>query len=547
MVTRSTLALGALAMVAGAVAMAFTWQPGLASVYDDSVSYLVMAQALDPWSRPDAAVAAAFPFQSFPPAFPLALAIVGGAHDWHVAHAFVALCFAASVYLSGLLARDATGSGVTAVATALTVALLPGAWIHVKGILSEFPYLAVSLAALAWHRRVDARGNGRATLAWAGLGALLAAALLTRSIGVALVAAIALAEALRWRRERDRARLRGAALAIAIPLACAALWYALRPAVPAGDNYLNVSSGVLRDALEKGPAWVLGLVLGNVAAIAHAWLHALLIFWTGPLQPRVIIAALVGVLAIVGTVHRLLRREADAFYIAGFVAVLLVWPFPEHMYRLVLPLVPLLLVAAWWSFDGLVRRAARGPGAARHARFAACAAFLPLAACVPAVLFYVAARAGMPEEPVGPYRRADIAEFYRIPAGPYASAVAEREVRTFADMDRIRATTPAQARVMWYLPDYVALLAGRAGARLPDTRDAAALAAEVRSRGADYLYVNAIHLRDEGTGGDDPLAPARLAAAYTETAWERRDARGGLESALLKVDPQKLEAMQRHP
>jgi len=43
--------LAALAIATGAFALAFTWQPGLASMYDDSVSYLIQAQAL--WSDPD--------------------------------------------------------------------------------------------------------------------------------------------------------------------------------------------------------------------------------------------------------------------------------------------------------------------------------------------------------------------------------------------------------------------------------------------------------------------------------------------------------------
>jgi len=48
--TRADVALAALAVVAGAAAIAFTWQPGLASLYDDSVFYLMMAQAMSPFA-----------------------------------------------------------------------------------------------------------------------------------------------------------------------------------------------------------------------------------------------------------------------------------------------------------------------------------------------------------------------------------------------------------------------------------------------------------------------------------------------------------------
>ncbi|HUL55624.1 MAG TPA: hypothetical protein VLT60_01410, partial [Usitatibacter sp.] len=94
-------ALALLAAIVGAVAIAFTWQRGLASLFDDSASYLVMAQAFCPWHETPAPVAAAFPAQKYPPLFPLLIALGGGAYDWRIAHAWVALSFAASVFLLG--------------------------------------------------------------------------------------------------------------------------------------------------------------------------------------------------------------------------------------------------------------------------------------------------------------------------------------------------------------------------------------------------------------------------------------------------------------
>ena len=154
MPSRFGASLWALAILTGAAALWFVWQPGLGSLYDDSVSYLVMAQAMSPWSKPTAAIVAAFPMESYPPAFPLALALVGGAEDWRIAHTFVATCFAVSVLLCGYYAREVTGSAVMAIATSFTLCVLPGAWLNLKGVLSEFPYLAISLAALIWHRRL---------------------------------------------------------------------------------------------------------------------------------------------------------------------------------------------------------------------------------------------------------------------------------------------------------------------------------------------------------------------------------------------------------
>ena len=530
------LTIAALAILAGAAALAFVWQPGIASLYDDSVAYLVMAQALSPWSPPSAAIAAAFPIEKFPPAFPFVVALVGGAHDWRIAHAVVAAGFAASVLLSGWFAREATGSRAAGVATAATMALLPGAWLNLKGVLTEFPYLALSLAALVWHRRIS--GSRRGMGAWMGLGALLAVALLTRTIGVALVAAVAAVEALRWRRSRGDPR--PALVAVAIPLAAAALWYALRPA-GGEDAYVASGVGLVRCTLEHGPAWLLASMGRNAGALGFSWLNDLLIFWEGPWQPKVMLAAALGWLALAGTAWRAARGTTDGLYAAFYLAILLAWPFPAHMYRLGLPIIPVLLAGGWWALGEAL---ARGAGGARRARFAAVLAFTPLVLCVPAVLFYVAGRARAAGDEPGPYRVQDIAEFYRIPLGPWAASVARRQLGVLRDMDRIRETTPLQARVMWYLPDYVALLAGRRGLAIPPASDAAAFAAEMRRRRPDYVYVTAIPLRDEGTGGDDPLAPQRLAAPYAETVWTRTES-GKTESVLLRIDREKLEAPSR--
>src|SRR5258708_9958930 len=81
-----------------------------------------------------------------------------------------------------------------------------------------------------------------------GLGALLAAAVLTRTIGITLLAAIAFVEALRYARERDTARVRALAWTFAIPIVAAALWYALRPPVGEGSYFSCVTAVLQRPA-----------------------------------------------------------------------------------------------------------------------------------------------------------------------------------------------------------------------------------------------------------------------------------------------------------
>jgi len=126
-------------------------------------------------------------------------------------------------------------------------------------------------------------------------------------------------------------------------------------------------------------------------------------------------------------------------------------------------------------------------------------------------------------------------EFYRIPFLPEAKSQAARQLRAFADMDRIRASTRENDSVMWYGPAYVALLAQRRGVALDPVADAAGLAAQARARGADYVYLSTIHPRDSAHRLGDPLAPARELAKMAPLVWQRPGPDGRLEAALFDV------------
>jgi 4-amino-4-deoxy-L-arabinose transferase-like glycosyltransferase len=522
-------ALGTLTAAAAVFALVFTWQPGLASMYDDSVSYLIQAQAFSPFGAAPPAVLAAAAYQKYPPLFAALLALTGGAFDWRVAHALVAIAFAASVYLFGVLARRVTGSAWIAVAAALVYAWLPGSWLNVKGILSEFPYMALTFAALAVH---DAsRDKPLARGAAIGLGALLAAVLLTRTIGVALLAGIAFAEGLRFAKSRDPSRLRALAWAFAVPIAAGALWYALRPA--AGDDaYVSFGADVVRAASERGLGWTGSLVAMNAAALRDGWLHALLIFWGESWKPGFLVAATLGVLGLAAMLRRAAQGHADAAYAVAFLAILLLWPFPGQMFRLAFPVMPLVLLNAFWALQRLL---ALRFDARRAERWTTYAAALPIALAAPAVLFYIAARAAAPQDLPGAYSKSGITEFYRIPDRRSAERNVLAQIGVFHDMDRIRETTPAAARLMWYMPDYVALLAHRHGVPLRRPKDAADLAAQLKATDAHYIYLSNVNPRDSAGRDGNPLDPLLQARGLADVEWHRVGPGDEVQGVLLKV------------
>lgn len=524
--TRAGAALAALALAAGGLAAAFAWQPGLGSLFDDSVSYLVIAQAIAPFGAAPPAVAAAAPLEKYPPLVALLVALAGGAFDWRIAHAVIAASFAASVLALGAYARALTGSGVLAFGAALAYALLPGSWLNLKGILSEFPYMALSFAALALHlSRGGAPLPRRVAVA---LGVLLAAAFLARTIAVALVAAIALAELARWTQGRERDRLASLAWIGGLPVAAALAWYLLRPSA-GEDAYAEYAARVAGDASRGGLAYLADRLAGNAAALRDAWLNALMIFWGEPWKPAFILSAAIGIAGLAATAMRALRLAGDALYAAFFLAILLAWPFPGQMFRLALPVIPLVLVAFLWAGQRVLER--RGA----LARWSPAAALLPLAVCAPATLFYIAPRAGTEGA-------AAIAEYYRIPDRRAAEANARAQLGVLEDLRRVGATTPPEARVMWYWPNYVALLAQRQGVRLERPRDAAGLARQVLATRADYLYIAELHPRDSAARDGHPIDPLAHALRMGDVAWHRSTPGGAIHGALVRFDRERVRA-----
>ncbi|MEP7070254.1 MAG: hypothetical protein ABI789_13480, partial [Usitatibacter sp.] len=281
-----------------------------------------------------------------------------------------------------------------------------------------------------------------------------------------------------------------------------------------------------------------GLMGNNISALIDAWLNAILIYWGEPSRPVFMLASLVGAGGAIGALVRAARGAADGIYVLVFVAILVAWPFPGQMYRLALPVIPLLALHALWACQRLIARL----GGERLAHdWGAAASIFPLVLCVPPVLFYIAERARLPADAgASEYRKTDIAEFYRIPDRASAEASALQQIGIFEDMEQIRRTTPEGARVMWYAPNYVALLAGRCGVMLERSADLASMAAQMRAAKPDYIYLAVVHPRDSAQRLGNPIDAVGAALPFSDGVWRRSNARGGVESIFLKVDPSRI-------
>ncbi len=483
----------ALLLVAAAPALAaFAWQRSIATVGDDSVSYLLLARHIAP-GTPEIVERWVGLRSNFPPLFPLVLAMTGGAYDLLTAHLVVAAFAVLGLAATYACALPRLQSRAGALAVTALFLLTPNAWVSMKGILSEPMYLFVSIAALAWYaRRLEGRPGSPG--AWLAFGVLLACAFLTRAAAMALVAGYCAHAAVRALGERSRGAWR-----LALPLVPVAvlvgLWVAWRPA--AGEDAYRATARQMAALWMADPLATLRLAAGR---FLDAWVACFLAQSDVGTTARALFGAL-GAVALAGTLRAVRANRLDGWYVLAALAVTFGWIFREdNTRRLLYPVLPLLMIHA----AELVAVLASGlPPRQRRLAFGAFAA-LPALLCLPAAV--VLAGKALERQPVlpGGHALADCTELYTTIDLQPARVLAGYTLAAVAGLESIATATPREARVMWMRPEYVAVLGRREGVPYLYSWDERRLARALLEQHVDYLVVSAIHKADDEGGYGEP-------------------------------------------
>ena len=331
-----------------------------AGEYHDDAIYYVTAQSLVQTGEYRIASFPSQPKQTkYPPLWPavLSLAWLSGPYPANLPVAML-LCWLmvpATLFLFHVWLRREGFTEWAAVGACALWALNPYVQLFSTTMLSELPFLALSLAAmLLLHRATPKQALGAGVVA--GL------AFLTRTAGIALLPA-----AVVWlwlRRERPQAGYFAAAMLPAI--AGWAAWSALNKN-PAQDwlalYYTNYIGFHLRNFVWADTHLFLWR---NVDGIIGG-LGAYVLPSVNPTLPEKILALTLAVAGLMG-INRMVRqraRELTGLY-AGFAALLAlmlaVWHFPPNE-RFMLPAAPLWLAGFWTEMRHL---AASIKGASRH-------------------------------------------------------------------------------------------------------------------------------------------------------------------------------------
>jgi hypothetical protein len=291
----------------------------------------------------------------FPPGYPVVLALVSFIapsfpDNVVVFKALNAVFLAiATVGIALLLRRrldvGAGWAATVALATAVSIPML----LLSSMVLSELCFIALVLLILpALERLVDAPQPPARVLA---LGVAIALSALVRSHGVVLLPAALLALALR-RRWRDCTLLAGAAIVALVPWQ---LWMMRHAdALPASmlGMYGSYATWWLRGLREMGPAMI-GATLAKTIPEIYVMFAQLFSPMRGAL-PYAATFGLLALLAIVGSVASWRRIPVTLAFLASYLGIVLVWPFPTA--RFVWTVWPLLLALVVLGARAAVQR-----------------------------------------------------------------------------------------------------------------------------------------------------------------------------------------------
>lgn len=289
---------------------------------DDGPSYLMMARHYSPYigeSRVNAEYAAT---SRFPPLYPLALAWAGTATDLHAVHILTTVFFMLGLvayYGWLIILRIAPNQAALLV---MLLAVLPGSWLTGLEVQSEYLFLLLSLLALAFLAKYQ--HDRRDELLYAA-AILVATVALTRTIGVTLFAPLLL---VLWRAPR-----RAAAFSVVIALLPLLTWHLLHRSKLGYGEALSSIYGhhpwrvLLTQIVQELPA----LRDGFTEDFRHSFEF-----------PR-LVTDLLGSLCLIAGLWRAIKLETDGVYLVAYLAILLVWPYPEEAKRFLWVVIPVLL------------------------------------------------------------------------------------------------------------------------------------------------------------------------------------------------------------
>ncbi len=320
------------------------WNARSAGFLSDDAVYLLMSDGFSPFKPTDVELTNYILRQAlFPPLYPLLLAMLGAGSDallWAHLITTTTLLLALVVYALWIFLE--TRDRFAATALPLLFALLPGTLLLSLELLSEFPYLFLSLLALWLAARASEMRRGYLLVALCvGLAAV------TRSAGLSLILAMAI-----WL-IAERTNRRAKWLALLIAATPSLMWSAYKA-------FFVVSKG----GYNQFWIWLVGQFRDNQLSefvprflknqSEGLWYGLLTNLDMRPSTITQVALFLILLAALPVWIRRLRSWRLDAWYLLVGGAMIFFYPFPNFFTRLLLPWLPILLFYSYLGVCSIV-------------------------------------------------------------------------------------------------------------------------------------------------------------------------------------------------
>ena len=303
----------------------WAWTPQLNDFGGDSAIYLLTAQHWSFFGGTNPAAGQFAASTTYPPLYPLLLALFSAGRAWLLAHQITALCGVAALFVFWRCLRVAGLPFIDSLIAIALIALVPGVYLQALFIHSEFLFLLFVSICLYAVFRLEQKGSVN-LVALASLAA--AGAFLTRTVGLSLVVALGVYLLLhRTRRE----------LVIYLVLAVAPVWAWMQFGQSVGGGYL--ATWTERLGIVGSPT-IASMLASQSAALIDGFRENIV----GQRPTNIVAFLLLSAGCIVAWVLRLSQGKLDALFLGAYFAILLAWPFPAERVRFILPAVPIAIV-----------------------------------------------------------------------------------------------------------------------------------------------------------------------------------------------------------
>ena len=305
----------------------FCWvgvKSSLVGINSDAAVYLLLADHFSPWyGLPPDLAEHLFSRYPFPPAYPLLLGWLGGGSAVPSASFMInAGLLALGLGLATAWMRTAGVPALVAVAASLITAMTPAILQLAMGIYSESAFLVWLFAGLLVYER-----SKQSAATWYLSALILSIAAVTRTAGVIAVGALILCWA--W-----HTRMRQFRYLPFLALAATLGWQIVRQANGAQIDYLHDLAGDSFIQSLQG-YWEQGVI--NLGAMGYHWIRCFDVLGSDYSHFALVLS---GSLTGLGLMLRLRRLDIDALFVAGYLLLLVVWPYPNQMQRFFAILLP---------------------------------------------------------------------------------------------------------------------------------------------------------------------------------------------------------------